>query len=408
MQRSAVLRYGLLGLPLAFGALPIYLFVPDFYSRSALLNLTMLGWILLGTRLADAIADPLFGWLIDRVSKPRFLTMALIPFALGFIALFHPHADVDPALWLVGSLLACTLGFSAAMIAYQSWGGDLGEYTHVRLRLTGAREGFGLIGVVLASVLPSLLSEDPLQGLKLSVWVFMPLLAVAAWVTLRLRTKWIAPATAASGFWKSLGEVLGDRVYRRLVGVFVANGIASAFPATLFVFFVADVLGAQPMTGMLLGLYFLSAALGVPLWVHLSSSIGRPKAWLWAMLLAIMAFAGAASLGAGDWPLFALVCVGSGLAMGADLTIPASLVADLGEGKGRTASYFGIWNLIAKFNLALAAGVALPLLGWFDYAPGQGGNPQVLVMTYVLLPLSLKLCAMVLLWRWREPLAFKN
>jgi Na+/melibiose symporter-like transporter len=126
------------------------------------------------------------------------------------------------------------------------------------------------------------------------------------------------------------------------------------------------------------------------------------------MLLAIMAFAGAASLGAGDWPLFALVCVGSGLAMGADLTIPASLVADLGEGKGRTASYFGIWNLIAKFNLALAAGVALPLLGWFDYAPGQGGNPQVLVMTYVLLPLSLKLCAMVLLWRWREPLAFKN
>ena len=47
MQRSAVLRYGLLGLPLAFGALPIYLFVPDFYSRSALLNLTMLGWILL-------------------------------------------------------------------------------------------------------------------------------------------------------------------------------------------------------------------------------------------------------------------------------------------------------------------------------------------------------------------------
>lgn len=408
MRRAAVLRYGFLGLPLAFGALPIYLFVPDFYSRSTLLNLTLLGWILLGTRLADAVADPLFGWLIDRVAKPRFLAIALIPFMLGFIALFHPPVGVDPALWLIGSLLACTLGFSAAMIAYQSWGGDLGTHTSVRLHLTGAREGFGLMGVVLASVLPSLLSDDPLQGLRLSFWVFMPLLGIATWLTLRLRSPATVPVIADSGFWQSLGDVLGDHIYRRLVVVFVANGIASAFPATLFVFFVADVLEAQPMTGLLLGVYFLSAAVGVPLWVRLSSSIGRPKAWLLAMLLAVLAFAGAASLGAGDWARFALICVGSGLAMGADLTLPASLVADLGERKGRTASYFGIWNLAAKLNLALAAGVALPLLGWFDYVPGQGGNTQVLVMIYVLLPLSLKLCAMLLLWRWREPLAFRD
>jgi len=408
MRRSAVLRYGFLGLPLAFGALPIYLFVPDFYSRSALLDLTVLGWILLGTRLADAVADPLFGWLIDQVSKPRFLAIALIPFSLGFIALFNPLVSVDSALWLIGSLLACTLGFSAAMIAYQSWGGDLGEHTRVRLHLTGAREGFGLIGVVMASVLPSLLSDDPLQGLRLSVGVFVPLLAVAALVTLRSASKAIAPTASDSGFWQSLSDVVGDGVYRRLLGVFVANGVASAFPATLFVFFVADVLGAQPMTGLLLGVYFLSAALGVPLWVRLSNTLGRPKAWLLSMILAVLAFSGAGSLSAGDWPLFAVICVVSGLAMGADLTIPASLVADLGEAKGRSASYFGLWNLVAKLNLALAAGVALPLLGWFDYVPGQGGNPQVLVMSYVLLPLSLKLCAIAFLWCWRKPLAFRD
>lgn len=34
MHRGQVIRYGVLGLPLAFGALPIYIFVPDLYARS--------------------------------------------------------------------------------------------------------------------------------------------------------------------------------------------------------------------------------------------------------------------------------------------------------------------------------------------------------------------------------------
>jgi len=67
----------------------------------------------------------------------------------------------------------------------------------------------------------------------------------------------------------------------------------------------------------------------------------------------------AGGLGAGDvWP-FALVCLLSGAALGADLTLPAALLADLAEADGRSAragAYFGWWNLVAKLNLALAAG----------------------------------------------------
>lgn len=409
MRRSEILSYGLLGLPLAFGALPVYLFVPDFYSHSALLDLSLLGGILLATRLIDAVADPVFGWLIDQVSRPRFLCIALIPFAFGFIALFNPPGTVDPVLWLVGSLLVCTLGFSAVMIAYQSWGGDLGTHSNVRLDLTGSREAFGLVGVLMASILPSVLSDEPTQGLRLLAWLFLPLVVVCAWVSLRFTPPSTTVAISSSGsLSKNLAQVLGDEIYRRVLYVFFANGIASSFPATLFVFYVADVLGAQQLTGVLLGLYFLCAALGVPFWIQLSVRIGRPKTWFCAMLLAVASFACAVGLGSGDWVLFALICAFSGLAMGADLTIPGSIVADLGERQGRTASYFGIWNLVAKFNLALAAGIALPLIGFFGYQPGQGTHTEVLVLAYVLLPVSLKLCAMGLVWYWREPLAFRD
>ncbi len=262
--------------------------------------------------------------------------------------------------------------------------------------------------MVLASLLPSLLSDNSAQGLQQSGWVFLPMLIVIAAITLGGLPASKPTHAASMGFIKSLSQVLADSTYRRLVAVFIANGIASAFPATLFVFFVADVLGAQSLTGLLLGLYFISAAMGVPVWVSLSKKFGRPKAWFAAMLLAVLAFVGAGALGSGDWPWFAVICFASGIAMGADLTIPSSIVADLGESRGHTASYFGVWNLIAKMNLALAAGVALPLLGWMGYTPGTGTQTDILVMAYVLLPLSLKLGAMILLWCWRKPLSFST
>lgn len=408
MQHRQVLAYGALGLPLAFGALPIYLFVPDLYARSGLLGLSAIGIVLLLTRLLDAVADPCFGWLIDRYARKPMLYAALVPFGIGFAALFNPAlvTIVNPAIWLFAALMTCTLGFSAAMIAYQAWGGDLGENTIERLRLTGAREAFILGGVVIAAVIPTLTSDDPIIGMQGLPWFLGVFLLIAVAIVRRI------PAgqqhIAQDSLKSRIKVTCADSVFRKLLLVFFANGIASAFPATLFVFYVTDVLGAPAQTGLLLGTYFLSAAFAVPAWVRIAKWVGRPWAWMMAMLLAIAAFSGAAFLGAGDWPLFLVVCLLSGLAVGTDLTIPASMVADLGEKRGATGTYFGIWNLVAKINLALAAGIALPLLAMLGYVPGSADHADVLIGAYVLLPLTLKAVAMGLLYRWRHLLLIKS
>ena len=63
--------------------------------------------------------------------------------------------------------------------------------------------------------------------------------------------------------------------------------------------------------------------------------------------------------------------------------------------------YFGWWNFATKLNLALAAGISLPLLDWLGYAPGHASEEglRALVIGYALLPCGLKLCAGLLLWR---------
>jgi Na+/melibiose symporter-like transporter len=109
-------------------------------------------------------------------------------------------------------------------------------------------------------------------------------------------------------------------------------------------------------------------------------------------------------VGKGDIAVFAVICLVSGLALGADLTLPAAIAADLGERQGQAGACFGLWNLVAKLNLALAAGLALPLLDLLDYRPGGADGLDALSFAYVLLPLGFKALAAGLLWRWRDSL----
>ena len=403
MNTGRVLAYGLLGLPLAFAALPIYVHVPRFYAEAAGMELALLGVILLGARLLDAGIDPWLGWLADRVKRPQMVAIALLPFALGFIALLNPPPS-GAGLWLLGSLALTYIGFSAASVAYQAWGADIGENSGLRTRLTAAREGFGLLGVVLAAALPALIASNLVDGVGRLAWILPPLLLIAALVTFSRVGSGVAVRAPLAPLLPSLRRVLSDQPFRRLLAIFVANGIAAALPATLFLFFVADVLHLESASGPLLALYFVSGAASLPLWVKIAARRGRVFAWACAMALSIVAFAGASLLSSGDLLPFAIICLASGLALGADLTLPAAMAADIGERQGQAGACFGVWNFIAKLNLALAAGLSLPLLGFLGYVPGGGAGLSALIFAYALLPLAFKALAGFLLWRWRHSL----
>ena len=183
------------------------------------------------------------------------------------------------------------------------------------------------------------------------------------------------------------------------------SGIASAVPATLVLFFIQDRLQAPPsMEPLFLGSYFLAAALSIPMWLAVVKRLGLARTWLAGMALAIAVFAWATQLGAGQTLAFALVCALSGVALGTDLALPSALLAGVIQANGHSGqaegAYFGWWNFATKLNLALAAGLALPLLGLFGYAPGSRDAQALdaLVVAYCVLPCLLKLLAAASAW----------
>ena len=406
-------RYGLMGLPLAFVALPLYVLLPNHYARTFGVPLASLGLLLLGARLFDALIDPLLGRWSDRLfaRSPHTVLAAAAGTALllglGFALLFFPPVRAIDALlaWAGAALVLTYAAFSALSVMHQSWGAMLGGDELQRSRIVAWREGLGLVGVILASITPVAL------GLPSTVTIFFIAIAAGwlAWTQARRPAPLAARATrqAAAGPspTRSLWLPWSRPSFRALLAVFTVNGIASAVPATLLLFFVQDRLQAPPSAEpVFLGAYFCCAALSIPLWLRLVGQIGLARAWGVGMLLSIAVFLFAARLGAADTLPFAIVCALSGIGLGADLAIPGALlagcIAHSGDQGTHEGTYFGWWNFATKLNLALAAGLALPALGALGYAPGSRDDAALATLTaaYCLLPCALKLLAATLLY----------
>ncbi|MFO1263529.1 MAG: MFS transporter [Rhodoferax sp.] len=416
---SQGLRYGLLGLPLAFCALPLYVVMPHWYATTWGVPLARLGVLLLVLRLLDAVLDPWIGRACDAWARTgtatlwRALALAACVLALAFAALFHPLVARAHALAWAGVSLALTyIAYSVVTVAHQSWGAALGGDARQRSTIVAWREGLGLVGVVLASTVPAWLGVGALGAL-------MAVALLLAVVALRFAARPVV-ASGVGGAPSQTADLFApwrNPAFVRLVAVFALSGIASAVPATLVLFFIADRLQAPAShQGACLGLYFLCAALSMPLWLRAVARFGLARAWGLGLGLSIATFVGALGVGAGDAALYALVCAASGAALGSDLAVPAALLAQVAQPSHRTdridrdvvagetahGLYFGWWNLVAKLNLALAAGVTLPLLAALGYTPGARDADSLFMLSavYCLLPCVLKAGAALALHRF--------
>jgi GPH family glycoside/pentoside/hexuronide:cation symporter len=402
MGLATLISYGAFGLPLAMVALPIYVYLPQFYAARAGLSLAMIGAVLLAARVAAAFTDPLLGWWIarGRGAYTGFIGISVPLLLAGFVALFHPPALARGAslAWFLGTLMLVYLGFGIASIAHQSWGAALTQAPAERSRVSGVREACGLAGVVLAAGVTGAAGYG-----ALSVLFGAALVLGAALLLARAPRPPQAGAGAAIAGWRQMGMPFAGVPFRALFAVLIVNGVASAIPATLFLFFAADHLRLAAMSGLFLILYFGAAAFSIAGWVALAVRIGEARAWVAGMLLSCLVFIWAFWLAPGAAVAFGVICVLSGLGVGADLALPPALLAGVIKGAGhagaREAAYFGVWNWGVQMTLALAAGIALPLLEWRGYVPGTGQGTGALVAAYALLPCALKLIAAALLWR---------
>lgn len=412
LNRPDLLLYGALALPLAFAGLPVYLHAPDFYATSYGASLGALGAVLLGLRIVDAVQDPLIGAISDAFAARRKMILLAGAFMLlaGFAGLFNPPAlsGTGYLVWFAANVFVCTTGFSILSINYQALGGLWPASSADRTRITGTREALGLVGILAASVLPSVLRNayDAAAAFQVVTLVLAVLLIVGGVLFLRWFARSAATGGAASpsdpaGAPGGFRDLLRGGWARRFYGIYFISNFASAIPAVLVLFYIRDRLAAETWTGLFLLVYFLSGAASMPVWQMVARRVGTARAWGISMIIAVITFVWAFTLGAGDIVPFAIVCVLSGSALGADLALPPALLADRIDRVGDQAiasRYFAGATFFAKASFALATGLTLPMLDALGYVPGEaavGDTGLYLSGVYALVPCAIKIVAAV-------------
>lgn len=392
-------RYGFFAGALAFAGLPLYIHAPKFFVDEYGLSLTSIGLLLLALRAIDFFQDPFIGIGLDRFRSVRKAVafIAAIIMAIAMLLLFVFDAAGNPRLWFGISMILLFTAYSTLTIMFYDQGiakaDALGENGHIQVAQW--RESGALVGVCVAAVLPSIFAAmNWLAPMTAFAATFVGIMLFAAFL---MRHEWqtsnkeVLPGT----------NIIGDPILRRLLIIALLNAAPVAVTSNLFLFFVEYRLGSATAAGPFLLLFFLAAAASVPTWGRVAKEWGIKRTMVFGMILAIVTFGFALFLGTGDLALFAIVCVASGAALGADMTLlPAAFARHLDKTSTAGGRGFGLWNFCAKFMLAFAAATVLPSLEFAGFSTNSTNSEAALwslSLLYAGLPCALKVVALALI-----------
>ena len=419
------LAYAAPAFALAVVGIPLYVYLPKFYTDVVGADIALVGFVLLAIRLFDAVSDPVIGALSDRTRSPfgrrrPWIALGVPPLVIALYLLFSPPAlsPEGALLWFGVGLFVVFLAWTAITVPYESLGAELTQDYDERTAILSLRDGALILGTILAAASPAIiqgvlgLGDGPdaeRAKFRAVALGYGPLVVLAC-----LACVWLVKerhghrnASALPNL-RTLAERLQNRPFRILLASYTIAAMGSNLPATLIPYYVDYVIG-DPNVEQYLLLYFLTGVILLPFWVRLAKRVGKKPAWLAAAALNSLTFAGVFFLGPGDSQAYAILVVASGLGFGATLALPSAMQADvidyeeLRSGERKEGEIIGLWAVSKKLAAAFGVFLAFPILGAVGYVP-NAAQPEAVVLTlkilYALVPSLFNLLGLWVAWHY--------
>jgi GPH family glycoside/pentoside/hexuronide:cation symporter len=311
------LAYSLPAFALAIIGIPVYVYIPKFYTDVVGIDIAVAGVLLFGVRLFDAVTDPLMGTLSDR-TRSRFgrrrpyIVSGSILIAIALIFLFNPPAASVTwnTVWFAFWIYALFLFWTLVTVPYESLGPEITYDYDERTSLFAWRDGFLIAGTLAAAASPALVQAvfqtgDDADGQRSQFFwisvIYAPLVVgMCGWCVRVIRERDQVPSVAAAIGWRDMRTVFANRPFMILLAAYTISAIGSNLPATLILYYVQYVLGSSRADLFLL-LYFVTGILLLPVWVRLAHRFGRKETWIASMAVNTGAFMGVFFLGPGRY-----------------------------------------------------------------------------------------------------------
>ena len=421
LKTSEKIAYAAPAFSLAVVGIPVYIYIPKFYTDVVGVHISAMGTILLFVRLFDAITDPLIGLMSDRLKTPYgrrrpLILLGAVITAISIYLLFNPPnlASNTAAVWFTSLIFVLFLCWTIITVPYESLGPELTYDYDERTALFSVRDGALIAGTLIAAASPAMIKtlfDIPKnhQGERdvfflLSV-IYVPLIVISAiWCVKTFKERLSPVIERTENFIAGITSSMQNRPFRILLISYTISAIGNNLPATLILYYVQYVLKSS-FADIFLLIYFVTGIMFLPMWVIGSKRYEKKAMWLSAMAVNTGAFSGVFFLGPGDEIAYGILVFLSGIGFGATLAIPSAIQADvidydeLKSGERREGLYIGLWSIAKKFAAAFGVGVGLALLGAGGYEPNVDQSESVIFtlrVLYSLVPCCCNLIAIMI------------
>ncbi len=426
LQVRIKLAYAAPAFSLAVIGIPIYVYLPKFYTDVVGVNIGILGTLILLVRVFDAVTDPVIGYISDRTRtafgrRRPYIAVFSVLLAICVYLLFNPldGSRFFETVWFGTWFFLIFLFWTLVTVPYESLGPELTFNYNERTTLFSLRDGALIAGTLVAASSPAIvtlvfgLNTDAEGEKDKFFWIsvfYAPLIILFAWCCVWVvKEREPEPVPSSSNLVQNLKLTVKNRPFLVLLTSYTVAAFGSNLPATLILFYVEYVLQSN-LADLFLLLYFVTGIILLPAWVFLAKKFGKKHSWITAMIINTGAFIGVFFLGPGDEMLYGILVVLSGLGFGATIAIPSSMQADvidydeLLSGERHEGQYVGIWSVSKKLAAALGVGMALSLLNFSGYQPNVEQSEEVKLVLrtlYALVPSICNLVAIVIAFQYQ-------
>lgn len=334
------------------------------------------GWAVGISRIWDAINDPLFGVISDRIRtrwgrRRVLLLFGAVPLGLSFILMWlvPPFGQVGLAVYYALAFIVFDTMFTMVHVGYNALTPEATKDYDERSSLNGYRMVFSISGTLGAIILATVLGwyiEDQrllygLLGLVLGLVSIVPPLIVFR-ITREAPVEDLPQALPVR---KALEETLSNKPFRLVMGLYLMSWTTASILAAVLIYFASYYLRVPDQAN-----YFVLAAQGaailfIPALVWLARKLDKRRAFILGTASWIAVVMGIYFLGPQQVGLAYLLAFLAGAGIATAYVLPWAMIPDVVEydqvrtGQRREGSFYAF----ASFFQKLATGAALWAMG---------------------------------------------
>ena len=374
----------------------MYFYVPpEDLGHLRYIPIAMMGVILAGGRILDAVTDPLVGYLSDHTRsrwgrrKPYIFISSPILF-LSFCLIWRPpvaSTSIMNAVYLMGILFVYYWAYTGALIPWFAVLPEMRQDNTSRVRIATIGVAIGVVGALVGGGLSGPLMES-MGAFKMAIILGLVAL-VASELTLfgfKERVPEESPGDRAGvgGFFKVLKHVFADKQVLSFSIAIMLVQMTYQLMLMNVPYFTTLVLGQdEAAASLLMGKIIIIMALSTPLWYWLLAKF--PKRHVFRVIMVTMTAGFILSYFIGHFPVFSLQTQAIlffaivAISVGGMFAVALGLIADLTDydelksGVRREAVYYGIYGIVRKTGWA---GCSLILAGVFSQFGYSAANPM--------------------------------